>query len=102
MKATVLAAAIVLGAIFNSADAQAVKQHGRNQHHRVKQGVQSGELTRRETHNLAKDQREIRHERRDARSDGKVTRRERKEIRHDQRKESHKIYRKKHNRRDRN
>jgi hypothetical protein len=102
MKATVLAAAILLGALFNSADAQVIKQHARNEHHRIKQGVRSGELTRRETRHLAKDQREIRHERRDARSDGKVTGRERKEIRHDQRQESRRIYRKKHNRRDRN
>ena len=102
MKATVLTAAIVLGAIFNSADAQAIKQHGKNQHHRIKQGVKSGELTRRETRNLAKDQREIRGEVKDAKSDGNVTRHERKEIRKDQKQESRKIYRKKHNRRDRN
>jgi hypothetical protein len=102
MKATILAAAIVLGAIFNSADAQAIKQHGRHQQHRIKQGVHSGELTRRETRHLAKDERGIRHEVRDARSDGRVSRHERREIPHDQRQESRRIYRKKHNRRDRN
>jgi uncharacterized membrane protein YebE (DUF533 family) len=102
MKATVLTAAIVLGAIFNSADAQVVKQRAQNQHHRIKQGVKSGELTKKETVNLAKDQKEIRNEVKDAKSDGVVTKDERKDIKQDQRQASRKIYRKKHNNRDRN
>ncbi|GAB2838996.1 hypothetical protein [Ferruginibacter profundus] len=102
MKATVLTAAIVLGAIFNNADAQAIKQRAQNQHHRIKQGVKSGELTKKETVNLAKDQKEIRNEVKDAKSDGVVTKDERKEIKQDQRQASRKIYRKKHNNRDRN
>jgi len=101
MKATVLAAAIVLGAIFNNADAQ-IKQHAKNQHQRIKQGVKSGELTKAETVNLAKDQKEIRQEVKAAKADGNVTTAERKDIRQDQRQASRKIYRKKHNNRDRN
>ncbi len=102
MKVTVLAAAIVLGAIFNSADAQAIKQHAKNQQHRIKQGVKSGELTRHESKTLVKDQKEIRNDVKEARADGKVTKDERKDIRQDQRQESRKIYRKKHNSRERN
>ena len=41
MKATVLAAAVVLGAFFTSATAQ-VKPSTKSQHHRIKQGVKSG------------------------------------------------------------
>lgn len=101
MKTTVLAlTALVFGALFNPADAQ-VKKQARNQHQRIKQGVKSGELTKRETVNLAKDQREIRQDVRAAKADGKVTGAERKEIRQDQRQASRKIYRKKHNVRDR-
>ena len=101
MKTTLLAAAVVLGAFFTSANAQ-VKQTAKNQHHRIKKGVKSGELTKKETVNLAKDQKEIRRDVRAARADGKVTRSERKSIKQDQRQASRKIYRKKHNNRDRN
>jgi Spy/CpxP family protein refolding chaperone len=101
MKATVLAAALAVGAFFTSATAQ-VKQTTRNQHHRIKQGVKSGELTKAETKNLVKDQREIRQDVKEAKADGTVTGAERKEIRQDKRQASRKIYRKKHNNRDRN
>lgn len=101
MKATVLAAAVVLGAFFTSATAQ-VKPSTKSQHHRIKQGVKSGELTKAETKNLVKDQREIRQEVKAAKADGTVTGAERKDIRQDKRQASRKIYRKKHNNRDRN
>ena len=102
MKTSVLAAAIVLGAILNTASAQTIHQKAKNQHHRVAQGVKSGELTRKETKNLVTDQKEIHQEVKTAKSDGVVTKDERKDIKKDQRQESRKIYRKKHNNRDRN
>jgi len=102
MKATVLAAALVLGAFFTSANAQTVKQKGKHERHRIAQGVKSGELTKAETVNLAKDQKEIRQEVKSAKADGVVTKAERKDIKQDQRQASRKIYRKKHNNRDRN
>ncbi len=102
MKTTLLAvAALAFSALFSNANAQ-VKQTTKNQQHRIKQGVKSGELTKKETVNLAKDQREIRRDVKTARADGKVTRSERKDIRQDKRQASRKIYRKKHNNRDRN
>ena len=101
MKVTVLAAAILLGAMFTTANAQ-VKQHAKNERHRIKQGVKSGELTKKETKNLVQGQKEIHQEVKAAKADGVVTKAERKDIRQDQRQESRKIYRKKHNRRDRN
>lgn len=81
-----------------TADAQVVK-HAKHQHHRIKQGVQSGELTKAEAANLRTDQKEIRQEVKDAKSDGVVTKDERKEVHQDRRKESRKIFRKKHNER---
>lgn len=103
MKAKILIAAVVLFGIgINSADAQ-VRQRAKNQRQRIKQGVRSGELTRAETVNLAKDQREIRQDIKEAKTnDGVITANERKDIRQDQRQANRKIYRKKHNNRDRN
>lgn len=103
MKAKLFVAALMLFCIgINSADAQ-VRQTAKNQQKRIRQGVRSGELTKPEAVNLARDQREIRQDIREAKTnDGVITPAERKDIRQDQRQASRKIYRKKHNRRDRN
>jgi uncharacterized membrane protein YebE (DUF533 family) len=101
MKATVLAAALILGAFFTSANAQTIKQKGKNERHRIAQGVKSGELTKSETKNLVQGQKEIHQDVKAAKADGVVTKDERKEIKQDQRQESRKIYRKKHNNRER-
>lgn len=94
-----LSVIVLLLAISTSGFAQA----GRSgvQHKRIKQGVRSGELTRVETRQLAKEQRNIRHKKREARADGVVTG-ERREIKQDKRQASRHIARKKHNRRNRN
>lgn len=102
MKTTFLAATIILSAFFMTAGAQTSTKKSGHQHQRIAQGVRNGELTKAETVNLAKDQREIRREKKAARADGNITRSERKDIKQDQRQASRKIYRKKHNRRDRN
>ena len=102
MKTTFLAATIILGAFFSTASAQQnIKQKGRHERHRIAQGVRSGELTKAETANLAKGQKEIHQEVKAAKADGVVTRAERKDIKQDQRQQSRKIYRKKHNNRER-
>lgn len=51
---------------------------------------------------MINDQKEIRQDVKEARADGTVTKDERKDIKQDQRQASRKIYRKKHNNRDRN
>ena len=79
-----------------------IRKRQHNQQHRIRQGVRSGELTKREVINLEKEQRSINQEIREAKSDGVVTRAERKEIHQDQNQASRHIFRKKHNRRDRN
>lgn len=90
MKSKLLFTAILFMLIgLGSAKAQ---QRGR-----IKQGVQTGELTRSEARNLAFTQHSIHREMRSARADGVVTPGERRVIRHDKRQASRKIYRKKHN-----
>ncbi len=96
MKIKILFSAIILALAISHADAQTVRRQV-NQHRRIKQGVQSGELTRAEAVNLRNGQREIRQEKREAKADGVVTPGEKQEIRQDQRQESRKIFRKKNN-----
>ena len=67
-----------------------------NQQARVKQGVNTGELTRREAVRLETQQAKIQAEKRIAKSDGDVTARERAKIQHDQNKASRRIYKQIH------
>lgn len=85
---------------FTSVNAQTVKTP-RHERQRIKQGVKSGELTRRETRTLAMQQKDIHQDRKEARADGHVTSAERKHIRKDERKANRSKYKKKHNARDR-
>lgn len=96
MKAKFASLFLLFAILVSTADAQA------NQRRRIRQGVRSGELTKAETVNLRKGQKDIRQDKRQARADGVVTPTERKEIRQEKRQESRKIYRKKHNGRTRN
>ena len=95
-----LATVVVFTFTICTADAQVTKR-ARNQHHRIKQGVQSGELTKAEAANLRTDQKEIRQDVKEAKSDGVITKDERKDVKQEQRQESRKVFRKKHNNRDR-
>jgi uncharacterized membrane protein YebE (DUF533 family) len=67
-----------------------------NQQARIKQGVKSGELNKREAARLEAEQAKIQAEKKAARSDGKVTPRERARIQHDQNKASRRIAVQKH------
>lgn len=67
-----------------------------NQHHRIGQGVRSGELTRGEVKGLAGEQRAIRQEKRQYKSDGVLTRSERRDLHQDQNAASRSIYQEKH------
>ncbi len=101
MKTKFLVLLIILFCLgFGSLNAQTVKTP-RHERQRIKQGVKSGEITRRETKTLAMQQKDIRHDKKEARADGRVTPAERRHIRRDERKASRSIYRKKHNARDR-
>lgn len=101
MKSKLLAVlAIIMAITITDASAQ-IKQRAVNQHRRIRQGVRSGELTKAEAANLRNGQKDIHQDIKEAKADGVVTPGEKKEIRQDQRQESRKIFRKKHNRRER-
>ncbi len=75
------------------------RQHA--QHDRIRQGVGSGELTRRETGKLAREQRDIRQLERDYKSDGTLTGAERRDLHQEQNQASRHIYDQKHDVQDR-
>jgi hypothetical protein len=72
-----------------------------NQRQRIRQGVQSGELTRRETRRVIETQRDVRQLERAYKSDGTLTRRERRDLHREQNQASRQIYRQKHDRQER-
>lgn len=67
------------------------------QHHRINQGVRSGELTRAEAKDLRQEQRAIQKKKHEMRQDdGKLDSAERRELRQDQNEASKDIYEEKH------
>jgi polyhydroxyalkanoate synthesis regulator phasin len=76
------------------------KRHDR-QKDRIKDGVRDGELTKKEARDLAKGQKRVRRMKKRAAEDGEITAKERRRIHRAQKRQSGKIYRKKHNRRNR-
>jgi hypothetical protein len=79
-----------------------INKRQERQKNRIKQGVKSGEMTKKETIEARADQKEIREEKREAKADGDVTAKERAKIQHKENKSSRQIYRSKHNKSDRN
>lgn len=80
-----------------------INQRQHHQQARIRQGVRSGELTRREAARLQAEQARIRvYETFARRSGGEFTLRERQRIAHELRDASRHIYRQKHDRQDRN
>jgi hypothetical protein len=74
----------------------------KNQKHRVKTGVKSGEITKREAKSIHKSTKSAKRYEAKAKSDGKVTWKERARLKHKENQSSRKIYRTKHNKKDRN
>ena len=68
----------------------------KNQHDRIKDGVQSGELTRKEAAHARANQRNIKHAEAKAKADGVVTPAERAKLDAKQDKASKRIYKNKH------
>lgn len=69
---------------------------------RVRQGVRSGELTRREADRLRAEEAKIKADEAAAKSDGKVTARERRKLQREENRASRHIYRQKHDAQKRN
>jgi hypothetical protein len=96
-------AALVAAMVPVFALAQGINERERNQQQRIRQGVRSGELTRREALRLEREQAQIRFaEARARRSGGEFTLRERARIQRELNQSSRHIRRQKHDRQDRN
>lgn len=101
MKLTKIFAAMFL-MIIAAGNVNAQPVTNRKDKAKIKQGVRSGELTKQETVALAHQQKEIRQDINAAKADGVVTKEERKDIKKEKNQTDRNIYRKKHNRRERN
>lgn len=73
-----------------------------NQKRRVKRGVKSGEITKKEGKSIKHSEKDVLSYEKKAKSDGTVTKKEKARLQHKQNKASRKIFRTKHNGRDRN
>lgn len=108
MKTTIysiLAGALLTVTFVPAATAAERRPINARQHHeqvRIRQGVKSGELTRRETVRLEQQQARIRVNERFAKADGTFTPAERLRIQKELNTASHTIYRQKHDGQDRN
>ena len=83
-------------AAFAQTKTPVVTERQVNQQKRIKQGVKSDELTKREATRLEAQQAKIQAEKKAAKADGQVTPRERAKIQHDQNKASRRIAVQKH------
>lgn len=101
MKHTKIFAALAIVLLTGTAASAQIGSQ-RSDIKKIKQGVRSGELTKKETHSLLKQQKHIRKEVCQAKADGQITAGERREIKKDKMRADVNIYRKKHNNRDRN
>ena len=72
------------------------------QKHRIKSGVKSGEITKREGKSIKYSYKNTKKYEAKAKSDGKVTWKERARLQHLENKSSRKVFRTKHNKKDRN
>jgi uncharacterized membrane protein YebE (DUF533 family) len=97
-----LSAAFVLGlSAVSMAQTPGINRRERCEQNRIRQGVRSGELTRREAERLRAEQFRIRAYEARAKSDGSLTRRERYRLDHMLDRAGRDIYRQKHDNQDR-
>ena len=75
-----------------------VDRRERHQQRRIRQGVRSGELNRREARRLERQQARTKAQEATAKADGKVTKRERRHLNRRENRTSRHIYRQKHDR----
>lgn len=103
LKTIALATALLVAAGPVLADGTPrLDQREARQVERIRQGWQSGELTRRETARLARGQAHLRRMAYRAKSDGEVTNRERARLHHEANLQSRHLFRQKHDRQSRN
>jgi Trk K+ transport system NAD-binding subunit len=95
--AAIVASAFVVPAMAQT-DMPRVDKREANQEKRIEQGVQSGQLTPKETARLEKGQQKVEKMEAKATADGKVTKREKAKLAHAQNKQSRHIAKQKHDR----
>ncbi len=94
-----LALSLALISMAPLAFAGEVQNREERQQDRIDQGIQSGQLTSKESANLEKREDKLEADRQAALADGKITPKERRKLNHEENRDSRKIYRKKHNKR---
>jgi uncharacterized membrane protein YebE (DUF533 family) len=97
-----IAFALSLSAVSMAQRTRVINKREYRQQKRIRQGVRSGSLTRREAAKLERQQAVTHAEEAAARADGKVTGRERRHIRHRELRTSRRVYRQKHDSQIRN
>ena len=105
MKKIIFMIAVIglIGVFVNDSNAQTTKTpHGKKrierQNKRIKRGVKSGSLTKKETAKLGRQRHKVKSDVKTAKSDGKLTVKERGKLRKDLNRSSKGIYKAKHNR----
>lgn len=103
MKAKTILVAAVFSVITGTSFAQAAPVASKvstlkNDKARIKQGVQSGQLTIAEAQRLAAQTKKLQDEKKEIKADGIVTTEERKDFRKDKKQLSRRIYKQKHDR----
>jgi Skp family chaperone for outer membrane proteins len=93
--------AIFAAMTISLANAQ-VNKRQRRQNHRVEQGVQSGELTQQEQNKIEHQEAKVDNLEEKLRADGDLSKKDKAKLDVAQDRTSRSIYRKKHNKRDRN
>ena len=84
-------------ALASPTDDPGIQSREQKQEKRIQQGVQSGQLTPKETGKLEAQQAKIKQDEALMKADGKLTKAERKKLKREQNRASENIYRKKHN-----
>lgn len=104
MKTTKLLAAMLVSAFVLPAFAQStpnLDKREENQQARIAQGVQSGQLTAKETQHLEGREAKLANDEAAAKSDGKVTRKERRKLQREADRDSAAIHHQKHDKQTR-
>jgi hypothetical protein len=91
----------MIAPVFADPHSRKIERREHRQKQRIKEGVQSGELTRPEAKKLGAEQAGIRAKEREMKSDGVFTREERQELHQDLNESSHHLFEQKHDAQDR-
>ena len=95
---SLFAAVLMAGTLVAQEATPKINERQVNQQKRIRQGVRSGQLTRKEARHIEVREARIQHEKMMAKADGRVTMAERRRLNRELNHQSKMIYHKKHNR----